>query len=409
MKFKMQNTILLYIIPCVILLFSISSYKLIPFAVPDGLDFNNIYSYERCDKVLSQKKFSGDIYLATGTDCGDAMGRGYVYPPLLYLTLTPFKYFKTFPSALLAWRIIIITSLLICIFLFLGSLKSFLLTLPITVLMFLQFPMLFALERGNNDILLIILWTLSFVSYNKKYYKLCGFLAMSSVFMKVYPLFPFSMLLAGILISAIINFKHGIKDKLALNFIKGSILAFVVNMLIFPKFWYSFLVKISGFASMALNLSFLNHSIQDIFEKRSVAMLSYIIAMTIWIIYYRYAKSDNSKKVFFAGVLSISTFYSNVTYDYNLITTYPLIIVIFCSLIEQFKTKQFVVLLFILIGIFGNRLYFEHSSQAILKLRFALQFISLIMIALIDLPYKRLSNIFKMYKYDLKLKLQGQS
>lgn len=395
MKIKKQRSMYYGLsVVFLLLIMSISAYKLVPFAKPDGLDFNNLYTYATCDKVLSEK-YEGNIYLASGADCGDVMKRDFIYPPLLYYTGKWVSYFTSFESARLAWRIFIILALFICLFVWIGNIKDFVMATPIIILLYLQYPMLFALERGNNDILVIIPWTLSFYCYKKRHYKSSGFFGALSVIMKVYPLFSFTIIgLAGLV--------RGVKSTLQRNridlrikeyqYIYGAFLAGLLCFVIYNHLWVSFFRKLSGFASYKMVLSYLNHSVQYMFEAKVVNILIFLSVFGAWIVKRLYVKDDDLK-ITFAGALAVSTYFSAVSYDYNLITTYPLLAVLFLELVKNFTWGKCIAYIVLILGICGNRYWFIWGeSDWGFVVRILLQLAGIMYFALMDLPIWKLKT-----------------
>lgn len=371
-----------------ILILSIPAYKLIPFGTPDGLDFHNIYSYSKCSDLIASK-FENNIYHAHGDDCKDAMARPFVYPPLLYYSTKWVGIFDTFEYARIAWRIFIIVGLLWSIYIWLGTYKRFFIALPFTILLCFQFPMIFALERGNNDILVILTWTLTYYFYKKENFKTSGFFAITTVLMKIYPLF-------ALLIPSLGMFITRQYDKFK-NFILGIIIGGVVIFSMFYWLWYSFFLKIKEFAGSRMVLSAFNHSIQYLSNIKILNMTLCLLLLVLWIYRYRYKKDENDINI--AGALAISTFYSATSFDYNLITAYPLILILIVNQVEQFNPKRFIILLGLTIGLFGNRYLFVWGNDYGFKVRILIQLISLALLAIEVFPS---FYIKKMIIYNFK-------
>ncbi len=82
--------------------------------------------------------------------------------------------------------------------------------------------------------------------------------------------------------------------------------------------------------------------------------------------------------IVFAGSLAISTYFSPVSNDYNLITTYPLLMVLFVrSVAASANRLTFGLLVVGLIGIVSNRLFFIWSDL-FMQAHVALQWLWLI-------------------------------
>ena len=377
----------------ILLILSFPSYKLIPFGTPDGLDFNNVYAYSTCDKILSAK-YENNFYMASGTDCGDAMGRPFVYPPLLYYSTKWVSFFDTFESARLAWRIFICTSFLICILLWSRSKKDFLYTLPLFLGLMLQFPAIFALERGNNDILVIILWTLSAFSYKKKAYSWSGCFASLSILMKVYPLFSFLVVTIGLALNK--------KITILKKFIIGSFLTGLITFFLFHNLWYSFYAEISGFSNSRMVLDIINHSVQYLTPNKGINTLIYLLIIAIWSKAFRFDSEE--KLMSFSGALALSTYFSATSFDYNLITTYPLIVLLFAQYLKTYNPRTYLLLFVLLLSTVGNRSWFIFGGDLGYKIHILLQVFSLIFAAIHLIPTFYLKNYLKYCYINLKVK-----
>lgn len=375
-----------------ILIFSIPSYKLIPFGTPDGLDFHNIYSYSKCTETINLK-FENNIYHAHGADCKDAMNRPFVYPPLLYYSTLWVSHFDTFESARLAWRLFIVLGLLWSIYIWLGTINNFLRVLPFTLLLFFQFPMIFALERGNNDILVILTWTFSYYFFKKGRDTISGLFAVMSVLMKVYPLFAIIIPILGFVVS---------REYLRLKkYLIGVLTGGIVIYISFNWLWYSFFQIIKEFSGHRMVFGVINHSVQYLSSNKLVNTLTFVTILATWV--YRYRFDRRQSAVTLSGALAISTFYSATSFDYNLITTYPLILILISGQIETFNFKKFLILLGLVIGLFGNRYMFIWGNDYGYKFRLIIQIVSFVLVAIEVFPLFYLKNII-LYNFK-KVKL----
>ncbi len=387
-----------------IFILSVSSYKLIPFGDPDGLDFHNIYAYSTCDKELKEK-YDNNIYLAGGQDCHDAMGREFVYPPLLFHSAKWVGKFETFESARIAWRMFIILGTFLSIFIWLGSFSNFLKTLPFTALLFVQFPMLFALERGNNDILVLLSWTFSYFFFSKKKYFLSGVLASICVLMKVYPLFAFSIIYGGLILSCVREAVISGDDtrKVVLKkFSVGALLSGLLILILFKDLWYSWYLRVSHFSDFEMVVSHLNHSVQYFLKAKIFGKITFLVMMGVWTLHFIYTKRDK-RVVTFAGALAVTTYYSAVSYDYNQITIYPLILLTILALFNNFEWSRYWILVGVLCGVILHRGLFFWGDGLGFKFHMFLQVFFICMLALIDLPLWKLRHHLKFYQMKKEL------
>jgi len=389
----------------VVLLLSVSSYKMIPFGNIDGLDFNNVYQFITCSEII-KKDFAGNIYIASPAVCGDVNERPFVYPPLLYHSLSWVKLFPTFESALIGWRIFTILSMLLCLYFWVNNFRHYLYSLPFTIILLMQFPSMFALERGGSDILIIIFWTISYSLFKRKYFYISGIFASAAALAKIYPIFSLAIITCSLLTKSFLDDPKKIisREKISTKFIIGVISAMILNTFLFRDQWFGFFKLISNFASWETPLTYLSHSLQSILAPKIFSKLIFLFMISIWTIKAIFDKK-NDPKISFAGTLAISTYYSNVTYDYNLITTYPFLVIIFSELIINWKWSRYFVLLALTIAITGHRgLYlwnkFPHAGEHF-KLFF--QLATLAGIPLLEIPYWKIKNGYTYLATQVKI------
>src|SRR5437016_5580229 len=148
----------------ILLIGSIPAYRLIPFHAFWGLDLHNLYVFHNCES-------RNRPYLIAGSLCGDSLGREMFYPPFLYWCFFWLRH-VSFRTAILLWTI----SIPIALFLsFRNWAPLSRKKLALWLLLLVQFPVVFAMERGNSDILVVLLWTLSFVFFRSHRFFLSGF------------------------------------------------------------------------------------------------------------------------------------------------------------------------------------------------------------------------------------------
>ena len=405
MKIKKQKSIYIaWLAIFILFIFSIASYKMIPFGDPDGLDFHNLYAYSTCDEELKDK-YDNNIYLAGGQDCHDAMGREFVYPPLLFHSVKWVGEFKTFEKARFAWRTFIILGTLVSLLIWLGSISTFFKLLPFTGLLFFQFPMLFALERGNNDVLILLSWTLTYLLFSKEKYFWSGVLASICVLMKVYPLFAFLVIFGGLTLSCLREHFY-LGEKKTLNALKlfsmGSLISGLIIIISFNDLWYSWYLRVSHFSDFEMVVSYLNHSVQYFFKAKVFGQIIFLAMMGVWTLHFIYSKKER-RVLSFAGALAITTYYSAVSYDYNQIVIYPLILLTISSLLKNFEWRRYFVLFGVLMGVIAHRGLFEWGGDFGFKFHMFIQVFFISMLAVIDLPLWKLKHFLKFNKMRRKL------
>lgn len=142
---------------CGVLILFVGGARDIPFYGTLGLDLQNLYVFHHCDA-------RGNPYLSTGDHCSDPSGRDMYYPPLMYFAFSWLDRVP-FPFATGIWAAAILAGVLWSSLTWGRSTQlvnaSTKVTWPFVILLGLQFPTLFAIERGNCDVLVLVTWTVA--------------------------------------------------------------------------------------------------------------------------------------------------------------------------------------------------------------------------------------------------------
>jgi hypothetical protein len=295
-----------------ILVFSLHDIKAIPFYKTIGLDFSNNYGYHHCENS------NDSIYKIDPRKCADFEARPYVYPPFLNFLFSWTKIFKSSESAFVFFLFLHIVSFLIVVYVW--SEKN-ILSYLFSIGLFFTYPNLFLLERGNSDMFIVLFWSLAFFCYQKKLFKLAGCLIAISVFAKLYPVYSL-LILAFYFLS-----KTFTRDQIFKSFLVTGVLIFIAS----PFLWYEYIVYVlPGWSGIKLPIFNLAHSLKSI-PISGVGAGLFMISLLTWIIAAR--KSSEKFLVWvWSGSLAISTFNNGVSYDYNLVTLFPLSMVAFNNL-----------------------------------------------------------------------------
>jgi hypothetical protein len=137
-----MNKSIFIIISFLIIAISLLDIKVIPFFPEIGLDFSNNYGYHHCqESPLS-------IYEIPSDKCQDFQNRSYVYPPLLFQLFAWTKFFDKFESAYYFFVLLHTLSFLLIVYVWA---EKNLLSLTFALGLFVTYPNLFLLERGNGD------------------------------------------------------------------------------------------------------------------------------------------------------------------------------------------------------------------------------------------------------------------
>ncbi len=296
-----------------VLLIGLLDFKYIPFYTRPGLDFSNHYGFHHC------KESDVTIYKKEAKDCLDFEARPYVYPPLMYPLFSWTRLFPTFDGAYYFFVGLYVLSF-IGIILIWADKKI----LPIIygLGLFITFPNLFLIERGNTDLFITLFWSLAYWFYKKDNQWVAGFFIAIAVFSKLYPVYSLFVLAFFIL--------RNLKLNTRLIYSMGI---FAVLILIAqPSLWFEYFVDVlpswSGNTQDILNLA---HSFKSL--PKPLGSVLYFTVLAFWAT----ASSKLNEKYVawvFAGGFAISTFSNGVSFDYNLVTLFPLLILMFAHLMN---------------------------------------------------------------------------
>lgn len=318
-----------------------------------GLDLANLSSYHQLDLVKS-------VYSVSGTDAHDIQSRNLIYPPLLFWHFYWLKWFTPRVSYLI-WTMASLLTMGVGLIFWKDlrpSLASEKLGLIFFILLFLvQYPSLFALERGNNDVLVLLYWTLAYLNFRRKNYFFVGFFLGFVTTLKLYPAIGVLFLIGAMVCVAK-------SDRLILLRGLGGMVSGVVvpTLLLFEDSKLYFATVLPQWMQVKMNMPWLNHSVPSNMGPRQTAFYFF----TLWSV-WAWAGFKNIKRQpasIFAGALACSTFFSGVSFDYNLITVYPLLFYIGSGLFQRGPNSVVDAVLFVsgVVVIFVPRHWLPHSA-----------------------------------------------
>src|SRR5207244_8199294 len=93
----------------------------------------------------------------------------------------------------------------------------------------------------------------------------------------------------------------------------------------------------------------------------TLALFGSIVAVWVWAAGRAFARGDVAAGV--AGALAVSTYLQSTSWDYNLVTTYPLLVVMF---LRARQSGRWGVLAIGLIGIIGERQIYQAPQATLL-------------------------------------------
>jgi hypothetical protein len=309
---------------------SIRSYKLIPAwgLRPWGLDLQNLYAFHHCAG-------RDDPYIVTGALCGDPLGRSMPYPPLMYWILGWTRW-VSFPAARWIWATFTVLALLWAAIVWsadgaelrirAGRWPSYL----FGALLVAEFPAVFALERGNNDTVVVLLWTASIALSTTDRFVLAGLAAGLCAAAKLYPAVSCAVVAVGLAGAALSGRERD--RRRAIGFFAGLGIAVVGATLIFGQSTQHYLTFVlPPFAAHIPGMTLHGHSVPATFGPRAgtiSATLGLVWAVTALVSFQR------APALVIAGALAISTYFAATSFDYNLVTVYPLLLVLFARAMD---------------------------------------------------------------------------
>jgi hypothetical protein len=302
-----------------LLLASIHGFMGIPFMAPLGADLHNLYTFHQCAA-------RNDPYLSSGLACGDVAGRDMYYPPALYWAFAWVRPL-TAEAVVFIWTSVVAIGTFVSLLAFApaarwrgdGRLGLF------AGLLLVGYPLLFALERGNNDVLVLLCWAGALVAWQAGRAGLAGAAIGLSVALKVYPAMGALPLAVAVLVDLALRPE---RRAAALRFAAGGLAGVLVPALLLlgqTRTWAT--VKLPEFAGIVPGPSHFSHSLAGALAPSSPRLLQAILLLAWAAAAVRRWRDDPA--LVLAGGLAASTSFAGVSFDYNLITALPLLLVQF--------------------------------------------------------------------------------
>jgi|GEM_PF-1310121 len=364
---------------------SLAALSTLPFMLPWGADMQNVHAYVRC-------VHSKSLYLTDGAQCGDVWGRPFYYPPFLLhfffwmrrLTLettmhiwTVFLYF-TFAAILYVWACRIVRE---------PSAKGDgdRHEVPVfCVLLLFQYPFVFAVERGNTDTVAIALYTLAAYWFGRRRLWLAGGAAGLAAGFRLTPAMAVVVVTVALLLA-----RRSSDRQIAkwgwLRFGGGALAAFAATLLAFPKdALIYFRDVLPAYAKTFTFTCEFSHSVPTYVgaEYPGFAVLIAIALLALWAWAGSRAIARGEEWWTLAGALAVSTYNQRTSWDYNLITVYPLLVLLF---LRARRTNRWALLAFGVFTIAGDRRLFTFPNARLFtpQLQLALELAFLAVTALV--------------------------
>jgi hypothetical protein len=367
------------------LIASLAALPIIPFMLPWGADLQNVHAYVRCAHAKS-------AYLIDGVQCGDLWGRPFYYPPFL---LHFFFWMRrlTLERSMHVWTI--------CLYLAFGAIfylwarqivrQPFVKgegdrhEIPIfCALLLFQYPFVFAVERGNTDTVAIVFYTLAAFWFVRRRLGLAGAIAGIAAGFRLYPAIAVMVVTLALLL-AVRSKDRRIGHWDWLRFGGAAAGAFGATLLAFPSESLIYLRKVlPAFARTFTFSCEFSHSVPTYVgaEYPAFAILIAIALLGLWAWASARAMARGEDWWALAGALAVSTYNQRTSWDYNLITVYPLLVLL---LLRARQTNRWALLAFGVFTIAGDRRLFSSPDAHLLtpQLQLALELAFLAITALV--------------------------
>jgi hypothetical protein len=367
-----------FLITIAIMVVWMASLTVIPFWQPWGLDLHNVQIFQQCVHGRSP-------YLVDAHACGDILDRPFVYPPFLFavfIWLRPL----TLWGAMYIWTACMFASFAVIFWAWARKIARE----PrhaerhelvfFCVLLLLQYPFVFALERGNTDTIGVVFYTLGAYLFVRRQVWLAGMAAGLAAGFKLSPIIAVVVMTGSLLWAW-----RTVGIWTSVKFAGGALTAFLLTLLIFFNDAKIFLFDVlPRFAKQLSYASQYGHSIPtyvgDNYRNFARTLAACLAAAWIWGGKRALARGDAAMAL--AGALAVSTYAQTTSFDYNLMTTYPLLLLIF---LRAQRTGRFGLLWFGLLALVGDRRLFTFPNAVVLTphLHLTIQLSFLVVAALV--------------------------
>jgi len=357
----------------------LASLQIMPVLTPWGADLQNVQLYERCvPQGVSP-------YAVDGRACGDPWKRAFFYPPFLRAC---FRWTRslTLDGAMYIWTVFVIAA-------FAGIFWAW--TKKIArapahgerheivlycALLMLQFPFVFALERGNTDTVSVLLYTLAAWLFTRRRIGLAGVAAGVAAGFKLSPVVAVVIMTGGLLWAW-----RRAGAWTWLRFSGAALAAFALTLLVFFRDSRTFVFEVlPKYAKTLTPVNAFGHAMPTFVggDYPTFALLLSLCLVAAWVWAAARAIARGDEAMAFAGSLAVSTYVQRTSFDYNLISGYPLLLLLF---LRARATNRWALLLFGLFALAGDRRLFAMPNAVILTphLHLALELAFLVVAALV--------------------------
>jgi glycosyl transferase family 87 len=335
------------------LVVSAAAVRGMPAVLPWGADFQNLHAYQLC-------AHDRDPYLMAGAACGDVYKRDLVYPPLLFHSFFWVRHLSL-ESAMYVWTALMVLVFAGCFYAWsrLGAggaeAKDRWDVVVFCVLLMFQGPSIFLFERGGTDGAPLLLWTVASYLFCRRKLGMAGIVAGAAAAYKLYPAIPCGIITWALLAG---GWRKGpFRRTDFVRFGASALAAFVaLNVLFLRDARTYFGVALPKFAKVMTLKNEWSHAIPAFVGPDHTLYAKFLLLMLLVLWCWSASQSLFERPALtFAGALAMSTFFAATSWDYNLVTTFPLLLLLF---LEARRTDRWGTLAFGLVAIVGDRPFF---------------------------------------------------
>jgi hypothetical protein len=359
----------------------LASLKIMPLLIPWGADLHNLQVYQRCVPA------GVSPYAVDGRTCGDVWGRPFFYPPFLRAC---FRWTRslTLDGAMYIWTVFVIAAFAAIFWAWAkkiarapahGERHEVVL---FCALLMLQFPFVFALERGNTDTVGVLLYTLAAWLFTRRRIWLAGMAAGLAAGFKLSP-----VVAVVVMTGALLWAWRRAGAWAWLRFGGGALASFALTLLAFFRDSRIYLFEVlPKYAKTLTPVNAWGHALPNFvggagdYPFFALFLGLCLVAAWVWAAARAIARGDDA--LAFAGSLAVSTYLQRTSFDYNLICAYPLLLLLF---LRAQATNRWALLMFGLFAVAGDRRLFASSGAVVLTpyLHLTLELAFLVVAALV--------------------------
>jgi len=337
---------------------SIAAVPHLPFNAPWGVDLQNVHAFQKCAAGRSP-------YLIDAAVCGDVQNRAFYYPPFLFAF---FRWVRplNFETTMYIWTAFLLTATSASFYLWARKISKEPLgdhwheVVTFCGLLMFQYPFVFALERGNTDTVNVVLYTLGALLFVRGRQWWGGMAAGVAAGFKLSPIMAIIVMTGALLIGW-----RRVGKWAWLRFSGGSLTAFVLTLVVFPRdakiYMFDVLPKYAKFLTY---ISEYSHSLPTFVggDWRGYAKLMSAALLAPWVWGMGRAVQRGDLAMAFAGAMAVSTYVQGTSFDYNLVTVFPFLLLLF---LEARRTDKWGLLVFGVFAIVGDRRLFTTPNSSI--------------------------------------------